>query len=134
MMKRSLLILMLCAPLTTLAQNPMGMSEADMQNMMQQMQKAQACMEKIDQSELESLEQKAKQYEAEMRSLCASGKRDQAQDKAMIYAKDIMNHDAVREARRCGEMMQGMMKGMMQNMSVMEDEKDYSKIHVCDSL
>ena len=134
MMKRSLLILMLCAPLTTLAQNPMGMSEADMQNMMQQMQKAQACMEKIDQSELESLEQKAKQYEAEMRSLCASGKRDQAQDKAMIYAKDIMNHDAVREARRCGEMMQGMMKGMMQNMSVMEQEKDYSKIHVCDSF
>jgi len=120
--------------MTVMAQNPMGMSEADMQDMMQQMQKAQACMEKIDQSELQSLEQKAKQYEAEMKSLCASGDRDKAQEKAMTYAKDIMNHKAVKEARRCGEMMQGMMKGMMQNMSVMEQDKDYTKMHVCDSL
>ena len=134
MMRRFLVALVLSTPLTTLAQNPMGMSEADMQDMMQQMQKAQACMEKIDQSELDSLEKKAKQYEAEMKSLCASGDRDKAQEKAMTYAKDIMNHSAVKEAKRCGEMMQGMMKGMMQNMSVMEQEKDYTKMHVCDSI
>lgn len=133
-MNRLAIALLLSAPMTVLAQNPMGMSEADMQNMMQQMQKAQACMEKIDQSQLDSLEVKAKQYEAEMKSLCASGDRDKAQEKAMIYAKDIMNHTAVKEARHCSEMMQGMMKGMMQNMSVMEEQKDYSKIHVCDSI
>lgn len=133
-MKRFVIALLLSAPMTVLAQNPMGMSEADMQDMMQQMQKAQACMEKIDQSELQSLEQKAKQYEAEMKSLCASGDRDKAQEKAMTYAKDIMNHKAVKQARRCSEMMPGMMKGMMQNMSVMEQDKDYTKKHVCDSL
>ena len=54
------------------AQNPMGMNEADMQKMMQQMQEAQACMEKIDQSQLDALEKKAKQFEAEMKSLCAA--------------------------------------------------------------
>ena len=133
-MRKYAIALLLTAPMTVLAQNPMGMSEADMQDMMQQMQKAQACIEKIDQSELQSLEQKAKQYEAEMKSLCASGDRDKAQEKAMTYAKDIMNHSAVKEARRCGEMMQGMMKGMMQNMSVMEQDKDYTKMHVCDSI
>jgi hypothetical protein len=133
-MKTFAITLLLSIPLTVLAQNPMGMSEADMQDMMQQMQKAQACMEKIDQSELQSLEQKAKQYEAEMKSLCAGGERDKAQEKALTYAKDIMNHSAVKEARRCGEMMQGMMKGMMQEMSVMEQDRDYTKMHVCDSL
>jgi len=133
-MKTFAIALLLSLPVTVLAQNPMGMSESDMQDMMQQMQKAQACMEKIDQSELDALEQKAKQYQAEMKSLCASGDRDKAQEKALTYAKDIMNHPAVKEARRCGEMMQGMMKGMMQDMSVMDQDKDYTKMHVCDSL
>ena len=81
-------ITLLCfLPLTTFAQNPMGMSEADMQKMMQQMQMAQACMEKIDRSQLDVLEKKSKQFEAEMKSLCAKGNRDAAQDKAMNYMK-----------------------------------------------
>lgn len=128
---RKLAVTLLCmAPIAAFAQNPMGMSEADMQNMMQQMQRAQACMEKIDQSELEALERKANQYEAEMKSLCASGKRDEAQARAMLYMKDIVNSTAVKEAKRCGEMMQG----MMQNMPLMDQDKDYSKQHVCDSF
>ncbi len=104
-----------------------------MQKMMQQMQEAQACMEKIDRSELEVLQNKSKQFEAEMKSLCTSGKRDKAQDKAMVYMKEIINNPAVKEARRCGEMMKGMMQGMAQNMPFMNDEKDYSSMHVCDS-
>jgi hypothetical protein len=133
-MKSILIALTTLLPLTALAQYPMEMNEADMQNMMQQMQRAQACMEKIDQSQLQELESRARQYEAEMKSLCAKGDRDAAQEKAMVYAKDIMNHPAVQEAKHCGEMMQGAMKGMMQDMSVMSQDKDYSKVHVCDAL
>lgn len=120
-------------PISAFAQNPMGMSEADMQNMMQQMQKAQACMEKIDQAELDALEKKANQYETEMKSLCAKGKRDEAQEKAMVYMKEVVNSSAVKEAKRCGEMMQGAMQGMMQNMPLVNEDKDYSNEHVCDS-
>lgn len=128
-MKKLVITLLCLMPITSFAQNPMGMSEADMQNMMQQMQKAQACMEKIDQAELEALEKKANQFEAEMKSLCASGKRDEAQEKAMVYMKEVVNSSAVKEAKRCGEMMQG----MMQSMPLVNEEKDYSKQHVCDS-
>jgi hypothetical protein len=132
-MKKLAITLLCLVPIISFAQNPMGMSEADMQKMMQQMQEAQACMEKIDRSELEALQNKSKQFEAEMKSLCASGKRDKAQDKAMVYMKEIINNPAVKEARRCGEMMKGMMQGMAQNMPFMNDEKDYSSMHVCDS-
>jgi predicted transcriptional regulator len=132
-MKKLAITLLCLAPITSFAQNPMGMSETDMQKMMQQMQEAQACMEKIDQAELDGLEKKANQFEAEMKSLCASGKRDKAQEKAMVYMKEIVNSSAVKEAKRCGEMMKGMMQGMMQNMPLMNQDKDYTSQHVCDS-
>jgi len=128
-MKKLVISLLCLLPLTSFAQNPMGMSDADMQNMMQKMQKAQACMEKIDQAELESLEKKANRFEADMKSLCASGKRDEAQQMAMVYMKEVFNNPAVQDARRCGEMM----RGMMPNMPFMDEEKDYTNQHVCDS-
>lgn len=132
-MKKLAITLMCMAPITSYAQHPMGMSEADMQNMMQQMQEAQACMEKIDQAELKALEKKANQFETEMKSLCDSGKRDKAQEKAMVYMKEIVNSSAVKEAKRCGEMMKGAMQDMMQNMPLVDQDKDYTRLHVCDS-
>ena len=132
-MKKLAITLLLLTPITSFAQNPMGMSERDMGKMMQKMQEAQACMEKIDQSELEELERKAEKFETEMKSLCASGKRDEAQERAMVYMKEIVNSSVVKEAKRCGEMMKGAMQGMMQDMPFMNQDKDYSSKHVCDS-
>lgn len=128
-MKKLVISLLCLLPLTSFAQNPMGMSDADMQNMMQQMQKAQACMEKIDQAELEALEKKANRFDADMRSLCASGKRDEAQQKAMAYMEEVFNNPVVQDTRRCGEMM----RGMMPNMTFLDEDKDYSSQHVCDT-
>ena len=134
-MKKLTITLLCLTPIISFAQNPMGMNEADMQKMMQQMQEAQACMEKIDQAELDVLEKKAEQFEVEMKSLCASGKRDAAQEKAMVYMKEIVNSSAVREAKKCGEKMKGMMQSMMQDAPFMnqDKDKDYSSQHVCDS-
>ncbi len=137
-MKKLAITLLCLMPIISFAQNPMGMNQEDMQKMMQQVQEAQACMEKIDRSELEALEKKSKRYEAEMKSLCASGKRDEAQKKAMLYMKEIINSSAVKEVRQCGEKMKGMMQGMAQSMPFMNNEKDkdmdYSNKHVCDSF
>ena len=132
-MKKLVISLLCLAPITSFAQNPMGMSEADMQKMMQQVQKAQDCMEKIDQTKLDALEKKADQFETEMKSLCANGKRDEAQEKAMVYMKEIVNSSVVREAKRCGEMMKGAMQGMMQDMPLVDQDKDFTRQHVCDS-
>lgn len=128
-MNKLTITLLFLIPVTCFAQNPMGMSEQDMKKMMQQMEEVQACMAKIDQSELEVLEQKAKIFEAEMKSLCTSGKRDAAQQKAMVYTKDIVKSAAVQAAKKCSEKM----KGMMQTMPMMDQDKDYSSLHVCDS-
>lgn len=117
------------------ATNYPGMNEADMQKMMQQMQQMQSCMEKVDREKLKALEVRAHQMEAQIKSLCADGKRDKAQDEVISFAKTMSNDPTLREMKKCGEKM----KSMMTNMPKIPyadmgkgTTKDYSGSHVCD--
>jgi len=79
-MKIAASILFLLIPVVVVAQNYKGMNEGDMQKMMEQMQMMEACMRNIDQAELKELERRTNQIEDEVKSLCASGNRDEAQE------------------------------------------------------
>ena len=124
-MKRSAVILLLLTPTLAIAQNYPGMNEADMQKL----QEMQSCMEKVDQSKLKALEQRQYQFDAEVKSLCDSGKRDEAQKKAVSYAKEMMNNPAIQAISKCGEIA----KGMMPEMPFMNLDKETSDQHICDS-
>ncbi len=111
-MKKTTVLIFLLFPALAIAQNYQGMSEQDMQNMMQNMQGMQACMQGIDQSRMKSLEQRANTIQAEIESLCASGKRDAAQKKGMAFAQEMSSNPDVQAMRKCGENMRGMMPAM----------------------
>lgn len=127
-MKKLAMIIFLAIPTTGIAQKYQGMNEADIQKMMQKMEKMQACMEKIDQSKMKSLEQRAQKMEAEVKSLCASGKRDQAQKKAIAFGKDLSSDPTVKSLMKCGEMM----KGTLPDIVFADLEKAGADHHVCD--
>jgi hypothetical protein len=129
-MRISTSIFFLLLPVTASTQNYQGMSEQDMQNMMQQMQKMQNCMQGINQSRMKEFEQQAARVEAEVKSLCTSGKRDDAQQEAMAFAREISNNPDIRKMRECGEKM----KDMMPTMPYMDQASgsDTSASHVCD--
>lgn len=120
-----LLSLLLLTPVATTAQNFPGMQQMDMQKL-QQMQQ---CMENIDQSQLQEIENQQQQYDTEVRGLCNSGKRDQAQQKAIAYARQMMNNPAIKAMQKCGEIA----RGMMPEMPVMQMEKELESQHVCDA-
>ena len=124
-MKTPSIVLLLLLPIVSIAQNDQGMSQADMQKMMQEME---TCMQNIDQKKLKALEKRSTQFEENMKSLCASGKRDEAQARAIKFGMEVMNDPAIRNLRKCGEIMQG----MMPTMPFMEQDQDYSDRHVCD--
>ena len=111
-MKISMVFISLLMPAMAVAQNYQGMSEADMQNMMQQMQEAQTCMQGIDQSRIKAFEQQARKVESGIKSLCANGKRDAAQQEAMAFAREMNGNPDIRKMRECGEKMRGMMPAM----------------------
>jgi hypothetical protein len=123
-MKVATTILLLLMPVVTIAQNYPGMSEADMQKM----EKMQSCMENIDEIKLKEIERRSNQIEAEIKSLCASGKRAEAQEKAMAFGKEMAKDPTMQAMSKCGEMM----KGMMPKVPYTNQGKSPSSHHVCD--
>jgi hypothetical protein len=103
-------------------------SEADMQRMMQGMQEMQRCMAQIDKVGLERLEKRANQIESELDALCAGGKRDEAQKKAMAYGIEFADDPTLKTLLACTEKIQGMIPPMP--FLGLSDEDANS--HVCD--
>jgi len=105
------IVILLLTPLAY-AQNYQNMSEQDMQRMMQQAQKMQACMQNVDQSKLQALGDEAKQVESEIKGLCASGERAKAEKKSFEFGQEINNNPDIAVIRKCSEMMRGIMPQM----------------------
>lgn len=127
---RMLVTLFLCLPALAMAQN-----EDQMRHMMEQAQKAQVCMEKIDRDKLEAMARKAEQVESNIESLCAAGKRDEAQRQGLKFGLEMSQSVVAKDMRKCSELMAGALAGMgssfmpgmdFPNMDDMKDE------HICD--
>lgn len=119
-----LLFASMLAPLTAQAQQPGGMSQEQMQRMMQM----QTCFAKVDQQALMALGQKAQAMETEVKKLCKAGKRGEAQSTAIKFGLAMSKDKNVQAARECGEMA----RGMMPQMDYPTSEKDFEGGHICD--
>jgi len=100
--------------------------------MMQQAQKMQACMGSIDQSQISAFEQRSKAAEARVKSLCASGKRDEAQDEAMAFALEMKANPEIQKIMECTKGMGNMMSGMPYMGQGQDNADGKSSSHVCD--
>lgn len=126
---RKLLLLLALAPSLVMAQNTAEMPQ-DMQKMMEQAMKAQACMQDIDTSEFDRIEQEGKAKEAEIKALCAEGKRDQAQDTALAYSRELMQRPTMQKVRECSEHL----RGMLPTMPFDNFEQEFENKHICDEM
>lgn len=125
-MKMSIVFFMLLLPMSVFAQDMDGMNE----QMMQQMQGMQACMQNIDQAEMQAIEQRSKQMEVEVQALCAEGKRNEALEKAAAFGKEVANNQAMQEMSKCGEGMKNMMPKIA--MDAQNADGGETARHICD--
>lgn len=126
---RMLVLLLLCIPGWAVAQN-----DVQMQRMMEQAREAQMCMEKIDRAKLQIMADKAQAMEAEIKSLCSAGKRDEAQSTGMKYGLEMSRSSVAKEMRRCSEMMSGVMAGFGgMGHSSMPTVEEMESQHICDA-
>lgn len=126
---RVLVLLLLCIPGWAVAQN-----EEQMQRMMEQARKAQMCMEQIDRAELQRMADQAQAVEAEIKNLCAAGKRDEAQRIGMKYGLEMSQSEVAREMRRCSEMMAGAIAGFGgMGHAGLPSMEDMENQHICDA-
>jgi hypothetical protein len=123
-MKKRIALVLLLLPMTAQAQNPYDMGGEEMNRMMMQME---SCMENIDEARMDALQGRSDQVNAEIRALCAQGKRDKAQQRAVAFGREMAADPTVKQMRRCGEMMQG----MLPELDYMTEEEARAG-HVCD--
>jgi hypothetical protein len=116
---------LVCAPLVQ-AQN--GMTEEQMQKMMANAGKLQTCMQNIDPTVMQRIEEKGNAIQTEIKTLCATGKRDEALQKAMVYGKEMSESGDFKQLRDCGEMAVAMAPGFIANNPGNPDAG-----HVCDA-
>ena len=126
LMPKIVLLPVLCMPLALSAQDEQ-MTEEQMQQMMENAQKMQECMAKVD---MNAFAAKGEKVHAEVKKLCADGKRDEAQKKAMAYGKEMSSSKEMKAMQKCGEMA----KQMMQQMPMTDYAENTGQGDICDSL
>lgn len=109
-----------------------NMTEAQMQQMMQQGLKMQECFGQIDASAMERLSERGQSVDAEITALCRAGNRDQAQSKAMAFAREMVSDPAIHAMKKCGEGMVDMLPKIVTE-SEDYDDLETSNRHVCDN-
>lgn len=125
------IIVLLFFPVAALAQGMQQMSDQDVQKMMQQAQEYQACIQRVDKEEIRKFQQQAMELNDEIKALCDSGDRDKAQEIAMKFGKESENNPVMQAMQECEKLAPDMSSDGPQEM---EEEIDYSKEHVCDSM
>lgn len=130
-MNKPFLISLLIIPFTASAQNMGGMTEAQMQQLMQQAQTMQNCMANIDQTEMKAFQQKAEAMDAEVKALCAAGKRDAAMARAMAFGKETAQSTIMQDMKKCGEGMKNMLPNLPKTARPTDDTSGKPR-HICD--
>lgn len=131
---RTLLFTALFANLSfAYAENMSSMDNQGMQQMMKQMQKMQQCLQQVDENELRSYEAQINQLETELKALCQAGKRDEAQNKALEFGKQVEQSKAFKQIQKCTQEMQN--NAFMPTFPTLKtDESGKAQGHICDEL
>ena len=131
-MKNLVIISMLLMSISSIAQDRYGMDDVATQKMMEEMQKLQDCMANIDQSQFGDIERRQQQFEQEVRPLCASGRRDEAQKRAIKFGREMAGHPAIKEISKCSKLVNSdMAKEMLPDTDFNSEGLD---THVCDEM
>lgn len=120
---------LLLIPFATSAQNP-GATQMD-EAQMQQAQRMQDCMANIDQAEMEAFQQQSEEMDSEVKALCAAGKRDAAEARAMAFGKEAIHSNVMQQMKKCGEGMKNMMPNQPKTAHPHEDDNSAPR-HICD--
>ncbi len=69
-------------------------------------------------------------FTAKVEGLCASGKRDEAQQEGIAFAREMSSNESIKKMQTCSKMMEGVMPGMPAMLQAPSSEGDNQ--HICD--
>ncbi|MCP4002271.1 MAG: hypothetical protein GY727_15280 [Gammaproteobacteria bacterium] len=128
-MRLFLVSVVMLLPLMANAQNFGNIDPTTAALLLKQVEKAKACMDKVDQDELAVLQAEAEAKRDEVLAMCEAGKRDQAQAETIAYAEQSMQKPIVKEFQACMGVA-GVTIPMLAMMQLQNPET--TGTHVCD--
>ena len=131
-MKMLTAISLLLVSMTAFAQPSFQINDPAIQKMMEEMQKYEMCMAKIQESQFIMIQQLEEKFLEEVGPLCASGNRVAAQKRAIKFGKEMSAHPVIMEIKKCGELL----KSELAKESREDMDFDYEKsdAHICDEI
>lgn len=115
------------------AENMSSMENVHMQQMIQQMNEMQRCLQQIDEIELQKNQENMSRLENKLRALCSDGKRDEAQTEALKFSREMQDSKIFKQIQSCTQEMQ--QQGFMPKLPTLEiDDQGNSQTHICDQL
>ena len=102
-------------------------NKAKIQQLMQQAQQAQACMANIDQKLMDEFKRKAKETDAEIKALCAAGKRNAAEARAKKFSDEMAQSKVMQETQKCTASMMADLPTIAQ-----PQDSNIKAGHICD--
>ena len=123
-----------CLLFLTLISNGWAQSNVDMQAMMQAVEKMQTCMQKIDKTELQRLQEQSLAFEKRARELCTNGENQKVHDEAMAFASELMKDDTVQQLSECGKYMKEAIPSMMASIPDYTDRIEKLRENTCDAF
>lgn len=109
-----------------------GPDSAQMQKLMEQAAVMQQCMEDIDQASLDAMRVKGESLSREVKALCDAGKRDDAQERAIKYGREMSASPELKKMKECSAGMQDMLPQLAA--MIPQTAEDGEANHVCDGF
>lgn len=117
-----------------LAQNVNGVSNEQMQMVLQQAQGIQSCIKEMDKNGFSALNEEGKLVQKDIKALCKAGDREQAQYEAVQFAQKVKQSSAYQAMQQCASpMITGIANGLLQA-AQSTDASGKPQVHVCDHI
>ena len=130
-MKKTFCWTLVALPLSALAQP--GIAQVDMQEMIQAAQEMEQCMKSVDDAALDALGKRSEQFEKQVEQLCRAGERDEAQEYALKFGREMAAEPEIQKMRECSKTMLDAVPQLAPQMDLLTVE-ELQKKHICDEF
>lgn len=111
---------------------PVNMTDGEEREFTQTIGQLQVCFSRVDQEAIEQLQKRSNQFATDLRSLCFSGKRGEAEKESMAFYSNMMDIDTVKQVKACGDEIPPSLKPLLSIPLDLSQFERHEGRHICD--
>lgn len=131
-LKTPVLVLILCSLADAHPLFPVNIDDNERQQFMQALQELRHCISKVDQAAIVKLQGEANTFASQLRYLCFSGRRDDAEAMRQDFYNDMVAIDTAKQVKACGDNIPARYDAYMSTPLDFSQFSGENEGHICD--